>query len=438
MAFAKAGLIHRTGCLTPRAFHTATIELMKTVFSCAALLPLLIAVAGGAEPTELREWHAQTGHTVEARALQVSGDRVQLQRADGKKVTVTMDTFTKEDQVALREHFGIPDPEAGPPPPPEGEAAGDLPHPLGQPTGEISCSDEFSYFLYLPESLRKGAKHPVVFVINPGGGSQGDINRYRPGAERNRWIIAVSKNAKNGFAGWFGAVDTMMTHVTETLPIDEDRIYTTGYSGGARMALATARQHDHIAGVIPCAAGGGAGNSKQVVYGLCGTNCFNRSDMARSFKGYKNKDCLLRYFPGNHDWAGDELCDDAITHLNGVFLIRNQSGYREEYAHYVHQVASLIAECRESNPMRAYMWTSFLVDRDVKAPDLADTHAALGEDEANKLYAKGLEEVGEFAQKHFGGGSSSEKTSAACKREAPKYAGTPWEEILNRMAEDAK
>jgi hypothetical protein len=51
--------------------------------------------------------------------------------------------------------------------------------------------------------------------------------------------------------------------------------------------------------------------------------------------------------------------------------------------------------------------------------------------------------VNKFAQKTFGEISASQwqadpKIAAACKREALKYAGTPWEEILTKMADDAE
>jgi len=419
---------------------------MKTLEMLFLTLCWAAATAPGTEPTESRVWNAKSGHKVEAKALQVADGKVQLERADGTKMLVELAKFAEADQAALRKHFDLgEEPAAGgnAGAPPEGAPADDLPYPLGKTTDEISCGDEFSYFLYLPMSLRKGVKHPVLFVMNPGGGSQGDPDRYRAGAERNRWIIAVSKQSKNGFDGSQKAVDSMIEHVTTKLPIDRKRMYTSGFSGGSRMAFATAGIHKEIAGVIPCGAGGNVGSTKQVVYGLCGSNCFNRTDMANSFKGFKNKDCLLRYFPGKHDWANDELCDDAITHLNGVFLVANRSNYADDYAFYLQQVSELIEKCTGSAPLRAYLWTSFLTAHGVKDAKLASTHATLGQDEANKLYVKGLADVGEFAQKTFGEVPSSQwkadpKVAAACKKEAKKYTGTPWEEILNLMSEDAQ
>jgi len=422
---------------------------MNTPLLICLLLCWAAVAATGTEPTALRAWHAKTGQQVEAKALQVTAGKVQLERADGGKLQIDLDKLTAADQAALREHFGLDAaPAAGGAPGsvpegvPEGVPADDLPYPLGTTTEAISCGDEFHYFLYLPKSLRKGAKHPVIFVMSPGGGSAADSDRYRPGAERNRWIIAVSQESQNGSEVYQRAVDSMIRHVTSTLPINPKRMYASGYSGGSRVAFSTAQTHKDLAGVIACAAGGNLGSAKQVVYGLSGTNCFNRTEMACFFRSYKSKDCVLRYFPGAHDWADEVLCDDAITHLNGVFLTENRTTYPDECAFYVQQVMALIGESSTAAPLRAYMWSSFLTKHSVKDPKLAAIHATLGQSEVNKLYVKGLADIQQFAEKAFAElpgsrNGSDPKASAACKKEAKKYAGTPWEDILNRLAGDA-
>jgi dienelactone hydrolase len=407
------------------------------------LIGLLVVVPAllHGEPTESRGWKAKSGHTVEGRILSIEDGQAELERADGRKVRVPLDKFADEDQALLRGHFGVKSPEPGAGP--EFTPADDLPHPLGQTTGEIDAGGGWSYFLHLPKSLAKGGKHPVMFIMSPGGGGPDACKRYIPGAERNRFILAVSKQSKNGFDGSQKAIDAMIQHITETLPVDEDRLYTTGFSGGSRMALQTAAQNDGIAGVLACGAGGGVGSGKQVVYGLCGTNCFNRTDMAHGFKGYRNRDGLLRYFPGQHAWAGDELIEDGMCHLNGVFLLSNARAYPEATARYVHDMMTLIRGCQDNDPMRAYMWTSFLTGRDAEAPDLATIHAGLGASPTNKLYVEGLARIEDFAEDTLGDISASQwkidpKVSSAFARESKKYAGTPWEDILMKMSEDAQ
>lgn len=419
---------------------------MLAKFSIPAVLlvlKLLILPALAAGPTDIREWTAKGGFKLQAKAVQVTGNTVQLERADGTKLAVELDKFTDDDQTALRDHFGMTENAAGSvASPPTGQSASDLPHPLGQVTGELQCGT-YHYFLYLPKSLRQGEKYPVAFVMNPGGGGAGTTGSYQPGAERNRWIIAVSKESKNGFDNSADAVSAMIAEVRKTLPIDEKRMYTSGFSGGSRMAYKISGIHKEIAGVIPCGAGGTLGSPKQVAYGLCGSNCFNRTDMAASFKGLRGKNSVLRYFPGMHVWAGPELLDDAITHLNGVFLMENQSQYEAELPHFIQGVVNLVQEAKGKNPMRAFMWTSFLNDRKALPGSLSNVHSSLAETDSNVLFLKGLTGVREFAQKEFGGGGGSSwqidpKTASACQREAKKYEGTPWQEVLEKMGQDAE
>lgn len=408
----------------------------------------LAVTALSAEPTEMRSWVAKSGHKMEARALQVENDQVQFERAGGVKIAVPLAKLSAEDQEFLTQHFAIaadstPAKGEATAAVAEGEAATDLPHPLGNTTGDVPCGGNFHCLFYFPNSLRKGAKHPVIFVMSPIGGGGRVPNRYIQGAERNRWIIAVSKESSNNFGDSQAAVDAMIKHVTENLPVDPKRLYTSGFSGGSRMAFATARNNKNITGVIACGAGGNLGSPKQSAYGLCGSNCFNRTDMANSFRGFKGRDNLLRYFPGMHEWASDELCDDAITHLNGVFLLANRSKYPAECAFYIQQVTKLINECRETAPQRALMWASFLAEHNAADASITATRDALAKNPQHALYLKGLTDVSKFAQKTFGEISASQwkadpKVSAACKREAQKYTGTPWEEILGRMAEDAQ
>lgn len=408
------------------------------------LLVLAWSWLGAAEPTALREWKAVSGHSVKAKALKVDAGKVHLEKENGKVIRVPLTKLVEADQDFLEKHFELDDggagdvtePDAGPP-------ADDLPHELGKTTGELDCGGGFHCYFYLPRSLQKGRKHPVLFIMNPGGGGAGTANRYVEGAERNRWILAVSKESKNGNNQSGAAILAMMKYTRSALPIDEKRMYTTGFSGGARMAYWTSQQEKKIAGVIACGAGGDIGSRKQVVYGLCGSNCFNRTDMAHSFKKVRHKGAVLRYFEGMHTWANAEMCGDAITHLNGIFLEANQGKYRDDYAHFTHQVGELIKQCSSNNPQRAYMWADYMNRYKMSQPVAEKAFGELGGDEANVMFVKGLYDVRKFAEKTFGSISASQwqadpKVSAACKREAQKYQGFYWEKILNKMSEDAQ
>lgn len=378
---------------------------------------------------------------MKATALEVKEGKVSFKRENGTEIMVPMDKLIEVDREFLTKHFEL---GGGAPEPVAGEAADDLGFPLGETSGELDCGGGAHCFFYLPESLQKGSDHPVLFIMSPGGGSAGTVKRYIDGAERSRWILVVSKESKNGNDASGAAILAMIKFTKDKLPVDEKRMYVSGFSGGSRMAYWASQQDEKIAGVIACGAGGDIGSSKQVVYGLCGSNCFNRSDMANSFKDVKHKGAILRYFEGKHAWANDEMCDDAITHLNGVFLEKNKSKYPDDYSHHVQQVGELIKEANaDGDVKRAYMWADTLTRRSMSNPEAARVLVALGHDDANIMFVKGLYDIREFAEKTFGAISSSQwqadpKVSAACKKEARKYAGSYWENILEKMSADAQ
>lgn len=408
------------------------------------LCVLSVSLSKGAdEATEMRTWKATSGHTLTGKALEIIKGAVVFERDSGGRLTVPMAKLSVADREFLTKHFRLEEKAMEALKPDEGKPADELPYPLGAVSPEVSAGGKHSYFLYFPKSLRAGEKHPVIFVMSPGGGKPGVAKRYIAGAERNRWIIAVSKQSSNKYANSAEAVSAMYKHVLSTLPVDENRLYSSGFSGGSRMACWLANNQSGLAGVIECGASDPLSSKKQVVYGLCGSNCFNRTDMSNDFKSITNKASILRFFPGMHTWAPSELCDDGITHLNGVFLCKDKSKYPEAYKHYCYQLGELVRESVESNPMRAVMWASFAEKNDIENPHTEQALAQLGGDPKHRLYLKGLKDIRKFAEKNFGESSASSwksvpAVSAACLREAKKYQGTPWAEVLEKMSKDAK
>ena len=89
------------------------------------------------------------------------------------------------------------------------------------------------------------------------------------------------------------------------------------------------------------------------------------------------------------------------------------------------------------------MWADFAKGYDIDSPQASKAYTSLSADPVNQLYVEGLKKIRGFAEKTFGKISNSQwqadpKVAAKCKREAQKYSGTPWEEVLNKMSEDAQ
>jgi poly(3-hydroxybutyrate) depolymerase len=125
-------------------------------------------------------------------------------------------------------------------------------------TATVTCEDapEQSYVLYLPRAYAAAKAWPILYGFSPNadGGSIAEL--YREAAEEVGWILAASNNARNG--GWppiEAAMQALWKDTHRRFSIDDERVFTTGWSGGARMALLFSALHP-VAGVIPI--GGGA------------------------------------------------------------------------------------------------------------------------------------------------------------------------------------
>lgn len=417
-----------------------------------AALAWALCVAGAG--AEMRTWTSVSGAKVTAEFVELQGNFAVLKTENGKEMKIDLGKLSAADREFVRTLAG------GPSPSPQAPAKKVPDHPVGQVIPNVACDDEpeWSYLLYLPKAFKPDRKWPVLYILGPMGGSEYDVQRYVKGAELNGWILVMSTQRKNSFDGSGKAVRAMDRHVRKTLPIDEDMVFITGMSGGARDAFWYASDDGRsfakdrklrFAGVLAC----GAGTSdpltkKTVTYGLCGSNCFNRWDMASSFKTLANKDWRLRFFPGNHDWAGDDLLADAMCWLEG-YRLRNAKptdpGVAERREAYLARMLERIKSLASSSPERAYDAAAYLADFPVTGPTLAGVNEAL-QDLLKKpdiqLYAQGLKDMDKFVDKYFASNpnglredNGDPRARDAAEKLATKYTGTSLAETFRRMGQ---
>ena len=122
----------------------------------------------------------------------------------------------------------------------------------------VTCNrdNHFSYALYLPSDYSDKAEWPVIFLFDPAARGTVAVNVWKDAAEKYGYILAGSNNSRNGpMQNNVDAADAMMHDVLSKYAIDKNRIYTGGFSGGARMAGLAAMIYKNFAGVIACGAG---------------------------------------------------------------------------------------------------------------------------------------------------------------------------------------
>ena len=123
----------------------------------------------------------------------------------------------------------------------------------------VICTDNpgQKYAIYLPSNYSSAKKWPIIYFFDPHGAGNLPLNLYKSLAEKYGFIIAGTYGSKNGMQ-WEEsdkAAHAFMQDTWQRLSIDNNRIYTYGFSGGARVACSVALTDGGVAGVAACGGG---------------------------------------------------------------------------------------------------------------------------------------------------------------------------------------
>ncbi|PQJ09167.1 hypothetical protein CJD36_020485 [Flavipsychrobacter stenotrophus] len=171
-----------------------------------------------------------------------------------------------------------------------------------------------SYALYLPKDYRSKKAWPCIILFDAHARGALPLRMYKDIAEKYGFILIGSNTSKNGIAAEVTdkIVNTLWNDIHQRLNIDTSRTYTSGFSGGSKVASMIATNHGGIAGVIGCA--GGFPNTGQAAqptfdyFGIAGNYDFNMPEMLQldNYLDQKKSTHFLLTWPGIHAWAPAE------------------------------------------------------------------------------------------------------------------------------------
>lgn len=195
--------------------------------------------------------------------------------------------------------------------------------PRGRVIPHVTCAGEpdQSYALYLPAHYDPSKKWPAIFAFDPGGEGERPAKLLQPAAEKYGYLVVASNNSRNGpLVVSVEAMKALWTDSRQRFSINEHRIYATGFSGGARMAMLFGLSlPGQVQGVIPA----GAGLPLQIevksppsfaVYAVVGIRDFNYGEMKDLDKRWAEwgEPHRLEVTEGKHRWPSQEVFMRAI------------------------------------------------------------------------------------------------------------------------------
>jgi len=275
-------------------------------------------------------------------------------------------------------------------------AAWDRPLPEGIHPGEVIESvpcKRFpgqSYALYLPSAYTPQKKWPVVYAFDPGAEGDIPVSKYHEVAEKYGYILAGSNNSQNFLGASEGtAIQAMLEDVEERFSLDPARIYTTGFSGGARVAtLVALRCADpcKVAGVVASGAtypGNASPSAKDsfLYFMALGETDFNYPEVVqtRLAKERFGSPYRMRLFPGPHQWAPAAVFEETVE----WFQLRamHAGAIPKDEAFIAEQRKKALAEVgqaeAEHETLRAFFAYKSLAEDFQGLADVADAQAKL-------------------------------------------------------------
>jgi dienelactone hydrolase len=193
--------------------------------------------------------------------------------------------------------------------------------PRGQIVDEVKCAGDptQTYALYLPSSYSRDRVWSLLVAFHPAARGRAMVEKYQAAAEAYGYIVAGSNNSRNGSAqASLGSIRAMLPDLGQRFSVDANRLYLTGMSGGARVAMQVALGTKVAAGVIASSAGYPDGEPRKsvpfVVFGTAGTEDFNYLEMRNLDRALTTPHRVV-IFEGGHTLPPDGLALEAIEWL---------------------------------------------------------------------------------------------------------------------------
>lgn len=237
-------------------------------------------------------------------------------------------------------------------------------HPENIPPGQIlervecQANPQQTYALYLPLHYAPEKKWPILYAFDAGARGHLPVERFKEAAEKYGYIVAGSNNSRNGpLEPIVEAIQALFEDTQARLSIDERRIYLTGFSGGARIAVSVANSlNGQVAGVVGCGAGfpseiKPSPSLRFVYFGTAGIEDFNFFEMRHLDEALDRLKIPHRVttFEGGHEWPPPALCMKAVAWMELQAMKSGLQKMNDAFLDELFKTATEIARFDESS-----------------------------------------------------------------------------------------
>ena len=196
----------------------------------------------------------------------------------------------------------------------------------GKVIDSIRVNDSISetYKLYLPTKFDGKGTWPIIFVFDMAGKNSQALNVFKTAAEEQGYLLASSNDLNDSISISKNVLITsrLFQEVATLFPINNNRIYTAGFSSGAKFASIVPSFIKEVDGVISCGSFVPSIellDDKNPFYfiGIVGNEDINYPQMLQG-RELLNKMKFpndLMVFDGGDRWSDYTLIDKALENL---------------------------------------------------------------------------------------------------------------------------
>lgn len=197
---------------------------------------------------------------------------------------------------------------------------------------ECATDTSHSYFIAFPDNLDSTENWPLIIAFDPQGDGKLAVKSMIGGATDLGYIIAGSNVIRNGYENTEYAFKILTSDILNRYPVNQDRIYAVGFSGGGRYAQILSQVNTNIKAIISIGAGFSLNPSKPLLNNvpmlfLTGDEDFNYLEIMNSWEPLKLLG-LRHYileFHGKHEWPEHEIMDEALLWFEFDDIQRDKS-----------------------------------------------------------------------------------------------------------------